>query len=458
MVSTKQLAEGNIPNLIMKFSGPAIVGMVVMSIYNVVDRIFIGRYVGSLGLAGVTVSFPLMTVIMALSMLVGIGATALISIRLGEQKNSEAEKVMGNALALFLLVSLVLTVFGLAFLDPLLTLFGASANVLPYARDYMQIILLGCVFQILSFGVNNFIRAEGNPHIAMFTMVIGAVLNIILDAVLILGLNMGVAGAALATIISQAVSAAYVMYYFLRGNSLLKFRPGCLRLQRVLVKEIVAVGAPAFLKQIATSLIVVILNNSLLYYGGDMAISAFGAIHSILVLILMPIFGISQGIQPIIGYNYGAKKFERVKQTLYLGILVSTGIVLAAFVAIVLVPERFIALFSTDAELVAIGSAGLRGFLAFLPIIGFQITGANYFQAVGKPRQAVFLNLSRQVLLFIPALLILPRYYGLAGIWMVGPVADFFSSVITAIWLVIEVRYLDQQEREYTLRAQFDAQ
>ena len=458
MVSTKQLGEGHIPSLILKFSGPAIVGMVVMSVYNVVDRIFIGRGVGSLGLAGVTVGFPLMVLIMAMSMLVGIGATALISIRLGEQKISEAENVMGNAMTLFLLISLFIMGFGLAFLDPLLTLFGASANVLPFARGYMQIILLGCVFQITSFGVNNFIRSEGNPRVAMFTMVIGAVLNIFLDAAFILGLGMGVAGAALATIISQGVSAAYVMYYFLKGDSLLKFRRAYLRLQGSLVKQIVSVGTPAFLKQLATSLIVIIINNTLLHHGGDLGISAFGVIHSILVLLLMPIMGISQGIQPIIGYNYGAKQYDRVKQTLYLGILAATGVVMVGYLGVVLFPERLVTLFSTDAELVEMGSTGLRMFMAALPIIGFQITGANYFQAVGKPRQAVFLNLARQVLLFIPFLIILPRYYGLTGIWLVAPLSDFFATVLTAVWVVREVRYLDKQESEYVLETRLNAQ
>ena len=451
MVSTKQLEEGSITSLIIKFSGPAIVGMLVMSIYNVVDRIFIGNGVGTLGLAGVTVGFPMMTLIMAMTMLIGIGATAIISLRLGEKKPTEAEQVMGNALTLLVVLSIILTVIGLLFLDPLLIRFGASANVLPYARDYMRIILYGTVFQVVSFGVNNFIRAEGNPGTAMLTMVIGAVLNIILDPIFIFVFGMGVAGAALATIISQAVSAIWVMAYFFRGHSLLKFRRQFLRPQRAIVRETVSVGMPAFLKQLGTSLIIIILNNSLLHYGGDMAISAFGVVHSVLTLLLMPIFGISQGIQPIIGYNYGALKFERVKQTLWLAILIATAIVVAGFLGIVLFPDRFVRLFSDDPELLAAGSVALKTFLFFLPILGFQVIGANYFQAVGKPRQAVFLNLSRQIIFFIPALIILPRYFDVMGIWMVGPFADLLSSILTGIWLVMEVRFLDRKEREFTL-------
>ncbi|MDW7651770.1 MAG: MATE family efflux transporter [Bacillota bacterium] len=457
MVSTKQLEEGNISNLILKFSGPAVVGMVVMSIYNVVDRIFIGRGVGALGIAGITIGFPLMVILMAMTMLVGIGATALISIRLGEKKKEEAERVMGNAVTLLVLIALALTLVGLLFLDPLLIRFGASPTVLPYARDYMQIILLGAVFQTISFGVNNFIRAEGNPKIAMVTMIIGAALNIILDPVFIFVFGMGVRGAAIATILSQAVSAAVVLQYFLRGDSLLKFRRVNFRPELALTKNIISVGTPAFLKQLATALIVIILNNSLSHYGGDMAISAFGVIHSMLTLLLMPIFGISQGIQPIIGYNYGAKKYQRVKESLYLGALIATGIVVVGFISVQAFPVQIIRLFSDDPELIRIGAEGLRTFMIFLPLIGFQIIGANYFQAVGKPRQAVFLNLSRQVLLFIPALLILPRFFDLFGIWLVAPVADFFSTALTAVFVLAEVRYLDKKEKEFTLEPQYEA-
>ena len=448
MVSTKQLEEGNITTLILKFSGPAIVGMVVMSIYNIVDRIFIGHGVGPLGIAGITVGFPLMLIIMAITMLVGIGATSLISLRLGEQRKDAAERVMGNALTLLVLIALLLTVLGLVFLRQLLVLFGASSTILPYAFDYMRIILIGTTFQVVSFGVNNFIRAEGNPRIAMLTMVIGAALNVVLDPIFIFVLGMGVAGAAVATILSQAVSAIWVIYYFVKGPSVLKFRRAYLKPQWVISFNIIAVGAPAFLKQLATSLIVAMLNNSLLLHGGDMAISAFGVIHSMLTLLMMPIFGISQGMQPIIGYNYGARKYQRVKQALYLGIFIATGIVTIGFFGVQLFPEQFILLFSNDPELIAMGAQGLRTFLFLLPIIGLQIVGANYFQAVGKPKQAVFLNLSRQVIIFIPALLILPRFLGLYGIWLVGPIADFSSTVITAIWLMMEIRYLDRKEQE----------
>ncbi|MCR3922929.1 MAG: MATE family efflux transporter, partial [Firmicutes bacterium] len=290
MVSTKQLEEGNITSLIVKFSGPAIVGMLVMAIYNVVDRIYIGRGVGPLGLAGVTVGFPMMMLVMALTALIGIGGTAIVSLRLGEKKQDEAERVMGSAIVMMIGMAVIIAVTGSLFLDNLLSIFGASENILPYAREYMRIILLGIVFQITSFGLNNFIRAEGNPKVAMITMIIGAVINIILDPILIFGFEMGIRGAALATVFSQFVSSVWIISYFLRGKSLLKIQRKYLRIDIPLSLNILTVGLPAFFKQISTSLTIIILNNSLLLYGGDLAISAFGVVHSVMTLMLMPIF------------------------------------------------------------------------------------------------------------------------------------------------------------------------
>ncbi|MCR3922927.1 MAG: MATE family efflux transporter [Firmicutes bacterium] len=447
MQSPKQLAEGNITRLIIHFSGPAIIGMLVMSIYNVVDRIYIGRGVGALGLAGLTVGFPIMLLIMASTMLVGVGATALISLRLGEQKVDEAEQIMANAFVLLLVIAIMLTIVGLTFLAPLLRLFGASENVLPYAYSYMRIILLGTVFQTISFGANNFIRAEGNPKTAMITMLIGAIINIVLDPIMIFVFKFGVAGAALATIFSQAMSMTWVLTYFLSGRGHLKIRPAYFKLRFSLVKIIVSMGSPVFFQQTVSSLVIVMLNNSLLAYGGDLAISAHGVIHSILTLLMMPIFGLSQGLQPIIGYNYGAKKYGRVKKALFVAILFASGIALLGYLGVVLFPERLVQLFSEDVELVTLGAHALRLFMALLPILGFAIIGANYFQAVGKPKQALFLNLSRQIFFFLPTLLILPRYLGLNGIWLVPPVADVLSAMVTGIAVYREVRYLGKLEQ-----------
>ena len=451
MSHATQLGEEKVLKLLLRFSIPAIIGMLVNALYNVVDRIFIGNGVGSLGIAGITIGFPIMLVIMACAMLVGIGSTSLISIKLGEQKKDEAELIMGNGMILLILISLLITIPGLLFLNPLLKLFGASDLVLPYANDYLRIILLGTVFQSIGFGMNNFIRAEGNPRIAMFTMLIGAILNTILDPIFIFVFQWGIKGAALATILSQAVSAVWVLYYFLGGRSHLKIHVKNLRLNLSIVRRIAAIGSPPFAMQLAASVLSIIMNRSLNFYGGDVAISGMGVINSIAMMILMPIFGINQGVQPIIGYNYGAKKFDRVKTALKLGIIGATAVVVVGFIITRLFPQQIIAVFNKeDRELINFGTEAIRIFLIFLPIIGFQIVGANYFQAVGKPKQAMILSLSRQVLLLIPALLILPRFYGLKGVLMAGPLADFGSSILTGIWLYVEIKSLGKRHLEST--------
>jgi len=446
---SQQLGKEKISVLLYKFSVPAVIGMLVNASYNIIDRIFIGRGVGSLGIAGITISFPFMILMMAIGMLIGLGTTALISIRLGQQKHEEAELIMTNGMVLLILSSLLLSIVGLVFLNPLLQLFGASEDVLPYASEYMRIILVGAVFMGTSFGMNNFIRAEGNPKTAMLTIIIGAVLNIILDPIFIFTFKLGLSGAALATILAQAVSAIWVLSYFIKGPSLLKIHAKNLKIKLHITKQILAIGSAPFAMQFAASIMNIILNKSLSVYGGDIAISAMGIVNSIGMMILMPIFGINQGAQPIIGYNYGARKFERVKQTLKTGIIVATIVVLIGFIVTRLFPEALIGLFNNkDVELIRIGSQALTVFFVFLPIIGFQIVSAGYFQAVGKPKQAMILSLSRQVLLLIPALLILPRYFGLVGVFLAGPVSDLGSSLLTGFWLYLEMRGLSSKRAE----------
>lgn len=451
MDHSKQLGEGKVLGLLFKFSIPAIVGMLVNALYNIVDRIFIGNGIGSLGIAGITIAFPIMLFIMACGMLIGIGANSLISIRLGQGKKEAAELIMGNAMVMLIGISLIITAAGLVFLEPLLKAFGASPAVMPYAMGYTQIILLGTVFQSIGFGMNNFIRAGGRPGVAMFTMLIGALLNTVLDPLFIFVFHWGIQGAALATIISQLVSAIWILYHFIGGKSILRIYLKNLKLNLDTVKGIVLIGSAPFAMQIAASLLNVIMNRTLFFYGGDIAISGMGIVNSVLVLFLMPIFGINQGVQPIIGYNYGAKKYDRVKEALKLGIIGATLIVLTGFIVTQFFSHEIVALFNQkDVELIAFGSRAIKIFLLFLPIIGFQIVSANYFQAVGKPKQAAFLSLSRQVLILIPAILILPRFFGLDGALMAGPVADLLSSIITGIVITMELKNLGKQH-ELTL-------
>jgi len=448
-----QLGNEKISKLLFRFSLPAIVGMLVNAIYNVVDRIFIGHGVGSLGIAGVTIGFPVMLVVMAFSMLIGIGATSLLSIKLGEDNQEEAELILGNGIILLVLISLIISVIGLLFLTPLLTLFGASKDVLPYARQYMEIILIGTVFMSTGFGMSNFIRAEGNPMVAMYTMLIGAILNIILNPIFIFTFGWGIRGAAVATVLARTISSAWIVYYYARGKSVLKIHAANFKLQLPVLTQILAIGAAPFAMQLANSVLQVVLNNSLRIYGGDVAIAGMGVVFSIMTLMFMPVIGITQGAQPIIGFNYGAHNFDRVKEALKQAIIAATIIVVLGYTVTRIWPEAFIALFNKeDTQLMEFGSRTLVVFLAALPVIGFQIVGANYFQAVGKPRQSMILTLSRQVLLLIPLLLILPRFYGLDGVLYAGPIADVGSALLTGIWLTAELRSLGVKHEETQMR------
>ena len=448
MDKSKQLGEVKVLELLMKFSIPAIVGMVVNALYNVVDRIYIGNGLGSLGIAGITIAFPVMLVMMAFAMLVGIGANSLVSIRLGQNKKEEAEVIFGNALSLLVLVSLILSIIGLVAMEPLLKLLGASQQILPYARDYIQIILLGGVFQAVAMGMNNFIRSEGNPKIAMYTMLIGALINIILDPIFIFVFHWGMRGAAIATVISQITSAVWVISYFLRGKSLLKIRKVNLTLRPVVVRGILALGTAPFVMQIAASIQNSIMNTSLATYGGDTAISGMGVVNSIVTLMVMPIFGVTQGVQPIIGYNYGAKKYDRVKEAYKLAVIFSTSIVTLGWIVIMVFPEQLVSIFNNkDAKLIAFGTMAIKRYMMFLPFIVFQIVSSNYFQAVGKSKHSALLGLSRQVLILIPALIILPKFFELEGVISAGPLADIVSTVVTGIFIFIEMRKLNERHQ-----------
>lgn len=441
MDQATRLGVEKIRSLIWKLSIPAIIGMLVNALYNVVDRIFIGQTEGSLAIAGLTIIFPFMMIMLAFAMLVGIGGAALTSINLGKKQKEEAEKVLGNAFVLMIVIGIILTVVGLVFLTPLLTLLKASNAVLPYARDYLSIILFGTVFQMVSFGLNRIIGAEGNAIVAMVTMLIGAIVNIILDAIFIMGMGMGVTGAALGTIIAQIVASIFVLWYFVKGKSILKLHKKNFRLEKSMVIKIFSIGSPPFAMQVASCGIVFLFNSALMTHGGDIAISVFGIIHSFIMLIMMPVQGINQGCQPIIGYNYGAKKYDRIKKTLVLACSYATAIMLIGFALSQLAPELLISMFNTnDLELIEIGSKGIKTFLVMFPVIGIQIICSNYFQAVGKPKKAMVLTLTRQVIFLVPMIIILPMRYGLMGVWMAAPTADFFAFVVTSIAIYREMK------------------
>lgn len=454
MSSTDSLGSEQIHKLLLKYSVPAIVGMMVNALYNVVDRIFIGNseQLSHEGLAGITISFPIMILILAVGILLGTGGATLFSIRLGERRQEEAEQAMGNAFLLMLIVGIVFSVIGQIFLIPILHLFGASDAVMPYAVDYMRIIFIGTVFQIVSLGMNNFIRADGKPKFAMITMFFSAGLNIVLDPIFIFGLDMGMAGAALATIIAQGIASIWVIIYFCSRHSNNKLKLKHLKLSLPISARIASLGLPGFLLQFANSILNMVLNKGLLSYGGDIAVSGMGIINSLQTLLVLPIIGLKQGMLPIISYNYGARLYKRVKKTVLLTITAGTAIAVLGFIMINLIPQLLISAFNRDPELLRFSTRALRTWLFGFPVVGFQIISANFFQAIGRPYSATLLTLSRQVILLIPAVLIFPMIWGLDGILFAAPFADILSAVLTAIWFWMGIRKLDLAHETDALR------
>lgn len=475
MKNTNELGNERISKLLINFSVPAITGMVVQALYNIVDGLFVGRMVGSMGLAGTAVARPLMNILLAFSMLFGVGTSALISIKMGERKQEEAQTILSNGFFMMLTVGIAVSIIGSFLIRPILNLTSSSDvyTLEHYAMPYARIIVAGAVFQMIGFALNHSIRAQGNPKAAMYTMIIGAVINTILDAWFVIGLNMGVQGAAIATIISQAISMIWVLYFFItkKSNIRLKLK---LKPDFKIVYKIMAIGSSAFALQIAASLVMTFYNNGLATYGrflllgenigksvselekmgSDIALAAFGIINSISLLVLMPIFGINQGAQPIMGYNYGAKQYDRVRKTFNLAVGVATVWMVVCFFAALSFSGQVVELFSKRDEnfeyLLKYGVMGIRIILLTLPIIGFQIVSTSYFQAVGKPKKAMVLSLSRQVLFLVPLLYIMPKIFfnffgsnqGVFGLLWATPIADILSFIVTLMMVILEMKHL----------------
>ncbi len=450
MEQTNPLGREKISKLLIKYSVPAIVGMVVNSLYNVVDRIFIGNSpdLGSNGLAGITIGFPIMIILMSMGNLFGVGGATLFSIRLGQGRNKEAKNIMGNAFVMLILSGLLFMLFGQIFLKPVLSVFGASETVLPYSVEYMRIIFFGAVFQVVSMGMNNFIRADGSPNIAMLTMFMGAGINIFLDPLFIFVFKMGMTGAALATILAQFISATWVVSYFLGNKCNNRLELGYMRLKTSIVTRITALGLPGFSISLANSLMNAVLNKSLFIYGGDIAISGMGILNSLRTMLLMPLMGIRQGMQPIISFNYGAKQFDRVKTATGLAIAAGTAIVVLGYTTIRLFPIQLISLFNREPELIEFASYALVTWFMCLPVFGFFVVGSNFFQAVDRPKSAMFLTLTRQLVFLIPALIIFPKYWGMTGLLHSTPFADFFAALLTGIWFYHGIKSLDKEAQE----------
>ena len=436
--SQQVLGTESIGKLLLKYSVPAIIGMMVNALYNVVDRMFIGNIpgVGPLAITGLGVTMPIMTIILAFGMLIGVGSATNISIKLGQKRKEEAESIIGNAISLSVIIGILITVIGILFSNSILKAFGASDATLVYAKAYISIILFGSVFNILGMMFNNIIRGDGNPKLSA----------IVLDALFIFGFNMGIQGAAFATVISQAVTALWGISYYLRGKSNLKFRKSSLKLNKNIIKAICAIGSAPFAMQIAASMIQVLNNQALSTYGGDLSIGAMATISSIAMIFLMPSFGLVQGMQPIVGFNYGAKNYDRAKKTFIISVLASTSFFVVGALVIQIAPQVLVGMFNKDAELMNITINGLRKYTLALPMIGISIVGTNYIQSTGRAKMAMVLSLLRQVIILIPMILILPKFLGLDGVWFAQPTADAISSILTAIVIFKEFRSYEKTE------------
>ncbi|OOB76147.1 MATE family efflux transporter [Clostridium haemolyticum] len=448
MDKSKELGREKIYKLLLKFFIPAIIGTLVNALYNIVDRIYIGQGVGSLALAALSVAFPIMVITSGFGMLIGMGGGVITSISLGKKDKEKAEKILGNTFSLLCIISLLVSILALIIKNPILKSFGASENTIIYANSYLSIILFGTIFQNVGYGMNNIIRSEGNAKIAMFTMIIGAIFNIILDPIFIFIFHMGVKGAAIATVLSQIANTFWVLRHFTGKNSFLKLKRKNLKLDLEIFKSIIAIGMAPFSIQVAASLVNIVFNKELMIYGGDLAVGAMGIINSITMLIIMSIISVTQASQPIVGYNYGSMQFDRVKETIKVAAIGATIIALIGFIGVEFFPKYLIGIFNRkDEELLRIGVSGIRINLFALPIIGFQIVGSNYFQAVGKAKVAIVLSLLRQVIVLIPLLIILPKIFDLNinGVWLACPISDIISFIITTICVIKGMRDLDKQ-------------
>ncbi|MBU5335453.1 MATE family efflux transporter [Intestinibacter bartlettii] len=436
MEDSKQiLGTEPVGKLLFKYSLPAIIGMLVNGLYNVVDRIFIGNMpgVGPLAITGLGVTMPITTILLAFGMLLGVGTATNISIKLGQGRKDEAERLLGNALTLAVIIGLAIIVIGSMFADQILELFGASPESLVYAKAYVSVVLLGAIFNLTAIIFNSTIRGDGNPKLSATIMVVGCVINIILDALFIFVFNMGIKGAAFATIIAQFVTATWGLIYYTKGKSNLKLHKNNLKLEKSLVVTIIAVGAAPFAMQLAASCVQIISNNALRTHGGDLAIGAMATINSIITIVGMPIVGISQGAQPIIGFNYGCEKYDRVEKTLKLAVMAATIGLTVGWLVVQFFPQPIVNMFNKDANLVAISVDGVRKYLSMMPLIGMSMIGSNYIQSIGHAKQAMFLSLLRQVILLVPLMLILPKFLGLNGVWFAQPTADVISCIVTFI-------------------------
>lgn len=434
--------------LLLQYSLPAIVAMTASSLYNMVDSIFIGQGVGPMAISGLALTFPFMNLAAAFGAGVGVGASACISVKLGQRDYKTAQQVFGNTITLNLIIGIAFSIVSLIFLDPILYFFGASEQTIPYARDYMVVVLLGNVFSHMYLGLNAVLRAAGKPREAMYATIFTVVMNTILDPIFIYPLQMGIKGAAYATILSQVLALIWQIWIFSRKDELLHLERGIYRLRRSIVNNILAIGLSPFSMNVCACIVVIFVNKGLLMYSGDLAVGAYGIANKVCFVFVMVNIGINQGMQPIVGYNYGALKFDRMLRTLKLAAVAGTAVTTCGFLVAELMPGLCARLFTTDAELLSLSVDGLRIMMAAFIIVGSQMVITSFFQSIGKAKVSMFLSLSRQMIFLLPLLIILPLFMGVDGVWWAMPISDTVAAVVTYAIMIAYMRKFKQQHKE----------
>ena len=450
------LGTEDIRKLLMRYALPAIIAMTASSLYNMMDSIFIGHGVGAMAIAGLAVTFPFMNLAAAFGSLVGVGASTLVSVKMGQKDLRSAEAVLGNVLVMNIGIGLIFTIVCLLFLDPILYFFGASEETLPYARDYMEVILVGNVITHVYMGLNEVMRASGYPQRAMLATLFAVLINGVFNALFIFVFNMGIRGAALGTICAQLMSLLFVLWHFSNPKNYIRFQKGIFKVKWNIMGNMVAIGLAPFLMNMCSCLIVMMINTGLKNYGGDMYVGAYGIVNRIAFLFIMIIMGFNQGMQPIVGYNYGAQQFDRVIKVLKYTMFCGVSVAILGFLVAQFTPEFIVRMFTTDAVLVALAVHGMHAVLLVFPVNGFQMVSTSFFQSIGMAGKAIFLSLTRQLLFLLPFLYFLPKFWGTDGIWYSFPFADMLAFCVTGtmLWRQLKkfkARALESQKESVTL-------
>lgn len=445
MSNTLELGTKPVGPLLMQYALPAIIAMTASSLYNIIDRVVIGQVVGPMAISGLAITFPFMNLSGAFGAAVGVGASTAISVKLGQHDYHTAVNLLGNTVTLNLIVGFALAVICLWLLDPILYFFGASEQTIPYARDFMQVIMAGTMITHMYFGMNAALRAAGKPRQAMYATIFTVVMNIILVLIFIMWLGWGIRGAALATIISQATAMIYQLKLFTNKKEILHFKRGIYRLKSTLVKNIVGIGISPFLMNACACIIVIFMNNQFVKYGGDLTVGSYGIANAIGTMFVMFIMGLNQGMQPIAGYNYGSQQIDRLMEVLKLSIITATCIMTVGWLIAMFLPYYCARMFTTDATLIAMSIHAIRINMLLFPIIGFQMVVTNFFQCIGKVQISIFLSLSRQLLFLLPLLAILPLFWGVDGVWYSLPASDLTAAIVAAIIMQIYMKKIKRQ-------------